>query len=417
MPNDRSLRTDGGEERNPGRLTAATWARTAIACALMAVGLASGAASFAASLGRQAPEAAMRVWPFSGDARERAATFELVKTVEDPRQGIPPNLPHHIAELSREAMRLEPANSTAARNLAFYLSSRGQEDKAFRLMQVAQRVTRRDPGANLWLMQYYGRKGDLERSLALYDVTIRTSSAAASSMMTMLAQALYQPGAVNVFVQLLSTAPPWIDDFWTEVLRGSGDPQTMYALRERLHRANVRMEPEHDGLLIEKLANSGHIDEAFALNALVLPPKDRADLLADPSFDAARTFPPIGWKLGSDSTFGVSLDRKEGVIDVTALPGAEGVIAQQAVSLGGARTFRVAGEYQGAGAKPLEMSIACADSGNSGEAKVAIPSGRSATLTMPASCRFAWASLLLPRDDDPSGRAVRVGSLSLRTVE
>jgi hypothetical protein len=416
MPNERPSRT-GEEYTTPSRLAAFTWMRPIIALALVAIGLASGAASFAASLGRQAPEAAIKVWPLSGDAYERAATFELVQTVEDPRQGIPSNLPHRIAELSREAMRLEPANSTAVRNLAFYLGSRGQEDRAFRLMQVAQRVTRRDPGANLWLMQYYSRKGDLGRSLALYDVTIRTSSAAASSMMTMLAQALFQPGSVDVFVQLLSTSPPWIDDFWTEALRGSGDPQIMFALRERLHRAKVRMEPEHDGLLIEKLASGGHIDKAFALNAVVLPPRDRTDLLSDPSFDAARTFPPIGWKLGSDSTFGVSLDRKEGVIDVTALPDAEGVIAQQAVSLGGARSFRVVGNYQGAGARPLEISLACADSGNSGEAKADIPSGRATTVTMPAPCRFAWASLLLPRDDDPAGRAVRIGSLSLRTVE
>ncbi len=286
----------------------------------------------------------MNAWPLSGNAYERAATFELVKTVEDPRKGIPPNLPPHVAALSREAMRLEPANSTAVRNLAFYLGSRGQEYRAFRLMKVAQRVTRRDPAANLWLMQYYARKRDLKRSLALYDVTIRTSSAAASSMMTMLAQALYEPGAVDLFVQLLSTEPPWIDDFWTELLRGSGDPQTMFKLRERLHRAGVHMEQEHDGLLIQRLASSGHIDEAFALNALVAPPRDRADLLTDSSFDAAKTFPPIGWKLGSDSTFGVSIDRKEGAIDVIALPSAEGVIAQQAVSLGGARSFRVRGK-------------------------------------------------------------------------
>lgn len=407
---------DSARELGGGRGSRTGWLRAILAGALLVGGLAAGAAAFAASLGRQAPELAVRIWPLSGAAYERAGNFALARAVKDPREGVPNNLPAKIATHSRDALRLEPVSNVAVRNLGLYFASRGQEARAFELMTIANRMSRRDPAANLWLVQHYGRRNDIKHALALYDITIRTDTAASAAIMAAMTQALSRPGAADLFLSFLATAPPWLDDFWTEVLRANGDLRTAAELRRGLHREGVRMEPEHDQLLIQKLADNGHFEQAFALYSVISPARGTNELLADPSFEASGSFPPIGWKVVAESTHGSSIDPAAGVLEATALPDAEGIIAQQVVALGGSRTLRIAAEYEGVGSAPLLVNVACADRGNDAQRDVAVPSGAPVTVTLSSACRFAWVSLKLPRDNNPDGRAVRVSSVSLKAA-
>jgi tetratricopeptide (TPR) repeat protein len=391
------------------------WLRIAVLVLLVGVGAVSGVSAFAASLGRQLPGAMLGVWPPSGDAYARVATLDIMRKVSSVEQGIPDNLPERVAQLSRTALRLEPASLEATRNIGFYYASHGDEERAKKLMDVAYAESRRDAGVNLWLTQYYGRRGRSDKALRFYDATIRTNSAAAATLMQMMAQTLDKPGVVPAFVELLSASPPWLDDFWSVVLSKDGSLRNAYLLRRALHEHHVAMAPDHDGLLIEKLAKAGLREEAFALHDDISGRAAGRELLADSEFDLKTTYPPIGWKVAAESTFGSSIDSKAGLLEIIALPDAQGVAAQQLVNLRGGRDFNLRAVYDGAGGKPLTIDFACADPG-AGAAHQAMPapSGQTVRVRLGRPCKFAWVSVVIPRDGDSAGRSIRVRSVSLQ---
>ncbi|MGX7951266.1 tetratricopeptide repeat protein [Tsuneonella sp. HG249] len=329
--------------------------------------------------------------------------------------GIPTNLPARVRDLSLKGMKLEPASGAAIRNLGFYYSSHGNSKRAKALMDAAYRTSRRDPGVNLWQTEYYSRRGNTDAALRFYDMTIRTNSAASAQLMTMMARVLDQPQAPRAFVALLSKSPPWLDDFWTEILSGEGDLENAFFLRRELHERGIEMEPSHDALLIEKLANTGRLAEAFDLYAYLGKPT-ATELVADSDFDQKVTYPPIGWKVVAESNFGSSIDTKNGTLNITAIPGAEGVAAQQLIAVRGRRSLVLSMRYEGAGKMPLTLDVTCADSGSSGAAAGAVPvtSGSKVPVQLGQDCQFAWLSIVLPKDNDQAGRSIVVHSVSVK---
>lgn len=400
----------------PGKL------RIAVAVALLAVGAMSATAAFSASIGRQLPSAALGLWPPSGDVHARAATLEIAQAVAEAgtwAQAIPPNLPRRIADLSLRALALEPASVTAMRNLALYRASHGDREAARALMRAALAASRRDTGVNLWLTEDFARAGDEAASLELYDITIRTDAAAAAMLMGQMAQMFDQPKMLPSFENLLSKRPPWIDDFWSEVLSRPSNLENAYRLRRALHLRRVAMAKDHDALLIAKLADAGLVGEAFALHDLVAGGGSRDQILVNGSFDQADGHPPIGWKVVAESTFGSTIDPEAGMLEITALPEAEGVAAQQLVQLGRGGEFVLRAVYSGAGDEPLIVDFACVGERGAERLKKSIPvaSGRDVRTVLGNDCRFAWFSLVLSRDDDPAGRDIRVSEVSLRRAD
>lgn len=388
--------------------------RAALIALLAVAALVSGASAFAASLGRQMPEVAVQVWPFAGDAHARAATRIIAGMTAQDATVIPDNLPGRVRDLSLAALAAEPTNVMALRNLAFYYSSHGDTAKAGAMMAAAQAMSRRDIGVNLWLVDRRLREARLGDALDVYDTIMRTNSAASALLLQRMAATLDRPGVTAAFADLLERSPPWQFDFWTEVLSREGSMTNAALLRQELHRRKVPMEPSHDGILIARLANSGSYAAAFALYRSLGGTSDRTNLLVDGNFTGAISRPPIGWRTPQDGNLGADIDREKGALELTALPDAGGVFAQQLIELGRSARFAARADYAVQGpATPLEMEIACADGNTERKAKVALPAGRTVPIVFAGGCRYAWVSLSLPPDPDPAGRSVIVSSVSL----
>lgn len=374
-------------------------------------------AAFSASLGRQVPSTAVRTWPPSGDAYARLSSQSLAMAVDPGARDLPRNLPESVAQAARRGIELEPTNVTAIRNLALYEASHSRAGRARELMNIALANTRRDAAVNLWITERLLREGRQIEALQLYDTTIRTDTGAATSLMLGMAQLLNRPESLDSFETFLASSPPWIDDFWTTVLSTQGNLDNAFELRHRLLRRGIRMADDHNALLIERLANSGRTEEAFALYDTISGGRAQREILVDGDFSAAKAYPPIGWKVVAESTFGSSVDTEEGVLQITALPGAQGVVAQQLVRLRGNGTYVARADYAGADPAPLRIELTCADGGGAGNWSwsVPLPPGRPVEANLTGSCRFAWASLVLsPITGDTVGRDIRVESVSLR---
>jgi tetratricopeptide (TPR) repeat protein len=383
---------------------------------MLAIAGISGVAAFSASVGAFAPDAAVRLWPPSGAAYANAGTRRLAAVIDTQNPRIPSKIPNSVASLSRKALLLEPTNTVAMRNLALYYDSLGNRDRARGLMEAALASSRRNSTVNLWLTEDLSRKGQNLAALRLYDITIRTDSAVAASLMQMMARSLANQRAVPALEQILVNAPPWMDDFWTSVLSEPSNLDNAYALRERLHKRGLSMAKDHDALLIAQLANSGRFEKAFALYHSVTASGPSAEMLVDGGFDHDPLYPPIGWKLAADSTFGSALNTKTGQLEITALPNSEGVVAQQLVELSGNQDLVLRADYDGPGRSGLALKITCA--GPSGEQNLdvsfSLPAGQPVRAALARGCPFAWVSLVIERDDNLQGRDIRVDSVSMR---
>jgi hypothetical protein len=390
--------------------------RLALSALLFGLAIVSGMAAFAASLGRQAPEAALATWPPNGDAYARVSTLRLAMAADPEARDVPRNLPDSIAVAARRGLELEPTNVSAIRNLAFYEASYGRMEQARALMNIGLANTRRDSGVNLWLTGRLLREGRQAEALQLYDTTIRTDTGVATTLMLTMAQLLNGPEALDSLEALLATNPPWIDDFWTTVLSTPGNLNDVYKLRRRLLARGVKMADDHNVLLIERLANASKTEEAFTLYETISGSGGDREILANGEFTAAAAYPPIGWKVVAESAFGSSMDKEGGGLQVTALPGAQGVVAQQLVRLRGNGAYVARADYTGADRNPLTLELACA--ANKGaetlDQSVHLPSGKAVEIYLTGSCEFAWVSLILPASTDGGGRDIRVDSVSLR---
>jgi hypothetical protein len=94
------------------------------------------------------------------------------------------------------------------------------------------------------------------------------------------------------------------------------------------------------------------------------------------------------------------------------------LIAQQLVRLEGAPSYTLQTNYSGGTTRSPLVALHLTCAGPAGEKVLDktfdLPAGRSVKASLPHSCGYAWVSLILPPDDDPAGRDIRIDSVSMR---
>lgn len=389
---------------------------------LVVVAVLSGMSAFAFSIGRLVPQSSLGLWPPNGIIYGKASNLRLGQAMIANGQQLPRNIPVDVVRLSRRALDLEPAESTAARNIGYSLAGRGETKRASELMEAAYKLSRRDAGLNLWLLEDRARRGDAAGALKLYDITIRTSTSAAGLLMGRMATMLNQPGAVPLFEQLLAGDPPWLEQFWTAVLSSDTDLAASYRLRLALHADGIKMARSHDALLIQRLADAGMPEQAFDLYRAIGGSRPAGgELLVDPDFRRPSEFPPIGWKMPVAGTFGASIDRKTGQLAIAALSGAKGTVLQQLVPIQSGSyelLVRYGANSLGAGKRmPFSVRLACAEGSEARLNRVLpVPSSGAQRFTLDTACRYAWVSLVLDGAESANGIDAAIDRISLKRL-
>lgn len=403
------------------RLALSTGTRLAVVGAAALFALLAASAAFSMSYGRLVPDTAMGLWPKNGRVFARASALALARAAGEGSQ-LPKNVPGKVRRLAATAVALEPTSASAVRDLGLYASSRGDRAKARRLMRAGVRLTRRNPGMNLWLIEDYSRLGQEDQALRLWDVTLRTSTTAAATLLPAMAAALRNPAAPALFEPLLVARPPWDDDFWTAVIQDSSALDNTIALRERLHRRGVPMARSHDALIARQLIAAKRFAPAFKLYETVSRETAgaTAELLVDGDFARQSDFAPIGWKVESTETFGAYVDDKRGRLVLSALPGGTGAIAQQLIRIApGAYHLEIAyGDGANATGRPIELRLACAEL--AGEAtldtRLAVTRSGARNFRIQGPCRHAWVTLFLLDRVGEAGLETQIDRVSLRRI-
>lgn len=76
------------------------------------------------------------------------------------------------AERIRNALTEAPLNRTLLRALGAYHDLKGERDAAFRAMDLANKVSRRDLIVELWLAEYYGRRNQAKREVDHFNAAL-----------------------------------------------------------------------------------------------------------------------------------------------------------------------------------------------------------------------------------------------------
>lgn len=332
-----------------------------------AVALAAVAACWAAvgigmaNLRRNAaPERALAYWPL--DARAKGNMAErLFRTAGTNAAGLA-----EAESWARSALDRDPTVVDAWRVLGIAAAQRGDRERGAALVRTAERLSRRDVEAQLWLVEESLNSGDLDEMLRHVDQAMRVSPGSWGRLTPLLIFASVDRGFATRLANLLKLGPPWARDFSYQLtqsqLTGANVPLLVAPLANRPDERAIMIP------LVERLAKAGDFVNAWRVYRLLKPSAPAAPPpVNDGGFSENTMIAPFDWTASQSGPVAGERQVRPGANDDVAMvmsaeAGTGGVAASQLLLLEGGRytlTFE-AGTIAGIGGGRIAWRIACA---------------------------------------------------------
>jgi hypothetical protein len=360
------------------------------------------------------PGAALRFSPNSAAALSAQADILLAKV---DIQG--PDI-LSASPLMRQSLIGQAINPRALRQLGFVADTKGDTAQARRLMVLSTRASRRDLGAQLWLIEDGVRSGDIASTLLHYDTALRTNGDSAKILFPILSAALVDDTVQAAFAPYVKTNPIWLQSFLGYAI-GAGDQPT--AIATTISKAGGLPDQTQFDLLktqlLQQLITKGAFDQA-AQYYLSLKRSQR-DLLQSTRFEKSsvdQAFAPISWQLlssaGIDAVFEPIGGGSNQQLHVSASSGERAVIVRKLL-------YMPQGAYQfSQQLKPIRYAngaiaywlLSCI-SGTS-------PRGiwqsniNGATLVIPQNCKTQSLELVVAGGADQAGAELIISSVTIK---
>lgn len=373
------------------------WAvRTGLALVLAILGYLSVARTLAEALENRDPAQAHALAP--GDARVAAALAE--KLFADHPDGNPLSAP---AVLARRALRQDPTAVTAVSTLGLQAYIHGDTERARRIFNYAQILSRRHLATQLWVIEDAVARGDVALALRHYDIALRTSSRAPDVLYPVLGSAITQPEVRQDLIALLRQRPLWAGDFVGFVAAGGTDPKAAADVVQGLRGSGVPVTAEAVAFLVNRLLDAGAIGDAWRYYAATRGVTDRR-MSRDPAFEANLSTPSVfDWTPVNDAGIVTSFQRgpSGGMFDFATSSGVGGIVLQQ-MQLLQAGTYRLEGRSAGIEQPATSLPywvLSCRAGAEIG--RVTVPNSAQAggqfagTFTVPASCPVQVLALVV----------------------
>lgn len=322
------------------------------------------------------------------------------------------------ARTLRAALLQRPLSESILRQLAMADRLDGRSQQAMRLLDVSNRVSRRDLLTELLLAEHAARANEPETALRHFDAAMSANSQASELMFGPLAKTLEEPDFQGYVARYLSR--PWAPAFLDAAVRSS-DPVDLLATvtkndavqrEERFRRFR--------GDLVTRLVNEGYPAEAFAYAAK--GPAEEAAPIAVVGFTRKTTDPGLGpllWRLANTGGIFASLSDSTLVIDIDAASTGTAVqrifaLAPGAYALAAnARATDLTEEMSG------EWQVACLVRGAIrplAQVRVAFPAEAQVTrlpFRIPQGCEAALVALTVHNLDDQRDAQIEITGFTL----
>jgi hypothetical protein len=132
-----------------------------------------------------------------------------------------------VEAMAKQSLRGGALNPVAIRLLGYVADIRGNREKARELMLLSHRVSRRDFGTQLWLIEDAVARGDKNQALFHYDIAMRTAPSSYPILFPTLIGALADPDVRKGLVPYVRRAPEWLSGFLIEAMNTGNNPANL----------------------------------------------------------------------------------------------------------------------------------------------------------------------------------------------
>ncbi len=327
--------------------------------------------------------------------------------------------------LALQSLHRQAVNTRALRVLGLIADREKDDQRALALMELAQRLSRREVGVQLWLVQRAAKDGNLPNAIQAFDRALRTSINARPMLFPILLEAIRAPEIREAVAPYIKDGNLWSYDFVNYAIDNSKD---LLPIADVIRRAGGlppgRDEDAAIATLGAKLVEANQVNNLFAImgrDAQVL----RAQTDASLNYTLDSRFAPLGWGLLSQTSVGASAIREgdRTVMLATVLAGRHGVAARKPLMLkSGSYTLTVGyGDIRLGSQATLNWQLVCtAGDGtfhiawNSGQYRPASQSRSAWTIKVLETCRAQLLDLQLSGGDSQGESEVFIQDVSLR---
>ncbi len=129
-----------------------------------------------------------------------------------------------VEAMAKQSLRGGALNPVAIRLLGYVADARGDQKKAREFMLLSQKVSRRDFGTQLWLIEDAVKRNDKKQALYHYDIAMRTTPSSFPLLFPTLTGALDDPEVRAGLAPYVKAAPEWLLSFLPHAIGTSENP-------------------------------------------------------------------------------------------------------------------------------------------------------------------------------------------------
>lgn len=361
------------------------------AVAVLVAAAASARDAAAVVLARTTPQAALSIKSHHGEAVGRLVDAKLARD-----KVTAPGAAQQQAV--RRAYRSDPLNARLVRQLALGRVEAGDPKGSEALLNLGDRISRRDEMTQVLLAQRAAERGDLRTGIAKLSIVLSTSKSLHDQVFPLLAKVVGDP-------EFRGTAPDFIKPSWGPgfMAYAAANVDPLAVLDLALRAPQMQTDPRYipfTSELVDRLARQGHEDRALAY--LQRHPQFAANIAGKPGFDRQTTdfrYAPGTWRMAQDQGVYAGLDGQ--TVSVSLDPASSGKALERAFVVEPGR-YRVVITHESAdGLAPpaARWTFECSGSGARAQLGALTPAPSAAgtqsvaELTVPAGCSAMVARL------------------------
>jgi hypothetical protein len=321
-----------------------------------------------------------------------------------------------LAADARQALMLEPVNPAALRIAALHALATDNRRQAARLLRISDRLSRRDFGTQLLLIEQETARGDIPRTLHHFDSALRTTGQASAVLFPILANALSEPEIRVHFARLVLSDPPWLLAFmnhvWVDTANGPGFARSVIEAGSIPDRPELK---EASSRLVSSLAANGQPFVARAFAATVFGKNANSHLpsgINEQTTDARLR--PLTWEPVSGASLGSAVEDGGRAIRLYANSSERGIVLRRAIFLPAGRfSVRIRMSVLEPGERAeISGSVRCTNGKRaiwgSGQVPVNGLKEIDGTLFIPPNCGAQWVEIGMAGGTGQTGADVLV---------
>lgn len=330
-----------------------------------------------------------------------------------------------VKRLARVSLRSQALNPRALRLMAYADDGLLAEPKSQKFIDMATRLSRRELGAQVWLIEKNVAANDAVGALRHYDTALRTNTAIQLPLYTQLTAGVELPIIRQALAPYVRADTPWMRAFLTYAIGNSANPTSIVALAEAaggMPKAETYRDLEK--LLLSQLLAKGQF--AVARDYYLKLPNAKPRILTSLGFDvdnmSARSG-PLGWQLVQGASAGSdwSGDAGNQALATFANSGERGVVARKWMFLAPGN-YRIDMAFGAASMPPtsaIEWSMNCLSEAQavsvwrSGPLRPVAGTKAHGLANITPGCRFQSIEILMAGGESQNGAELVVESVQI----